>query len=149
MTFEERPVPHPPCDPRCECGCHIHDEATYRAVAGVCPACGSQLLGISVWPKNLDSSRISCWNLACPDPQAVRKILSDTETDHVVRFGPKGWLIRHPLIERLNGGLEACEATVWMQGHIPPEADTPGRYRMKKTDQGWVFSTLAITERAD
>lgn len=147
---DARRWPHPPCDPVCSCGCHVHDWESYRSVAGVCPACGEQHLGIQVWPRDLDASRIHCWNLYCPDPTAAWKILNDTEQEHVVHFlGRRGWTIRHPLKERLADGLEACSATGWMQSHIPAEADTPGTYRMIEDETGWRFVALRITEVAD
>jgi len=134
--------PHPPCDVRCDCGCHANDEATYRPVDGICPACGKQYLGIAVWHRSEEASRVHCWNILCPDPKAVWKILNRPDTDHVAWFGQHGWTLQHPLKERVDDKLASCPATAWMQRHIPAEADRPGLYRMTEDGDGWCFAPL-------
>ncbi len=150
-----RPMPHPPCDGRCVCGCHEHDRETYRAVGGFCPMGCGETLGIPVWPKTHDASMVRCFAFTCPDPRALEKILRDPETEHQVTFaGDQGFTVKHPLKER-TADLAKCPFHAWLMEHRPDAADVPGLYRAVPAQPsdldpaGWRFILLQPTEVAD
>lgn len=135
-------TPHPSCDPACSCGCHKDDEATYRPVAGFCPACGSASLGIRVWPKDSDPSRVYCMSPQCPQPDAVKDLLSVARTEHTVQLTADGYTIKHPTLERIGDALFACSATAWMSQLIRETEPEPGWYRMDYEAGAWTLTPL-------
>lgn len=82
-------------------------------VRGYCPACGGRTLHIELGP-----GIVSCLNPECTDKGAAIKILMDGERDHIVKVTADGaWTCRHPLHERLDDKLMACEVGT-LVGHI-------------------------------
>lgn len=53
--------------------------------------------------------RIICTDEQCPRPLAAGEILSSVEIHHVVHFTAAAWTARHPVKERLDGGLMSCQ----------------------------------------
>lgn len=90
-------------------------------VAGYCPmGCGMTLV--------LAGQNVTCSAPDCPCPDAVFALLQDPETEHVVTIRENGFMVQHPLRERLNGDLHKCELHQELQAlGGPPEK--PGRYR--------------------
>lgn len=108
-------------------------------VAGFCPmGCGKTL--------TLDEfGGVICSNLYCKNRAAVAHLLADQESEHIVCFDESGFIIRHPLRERLDDLMVACA----LPDHItnldgPPVK--PGRYRARSDGLRWTWETLpAIT----
>ena len=91
-------------------------------VAGYCPmGCGETLfLG--------DGGHVTCSLLACPNPTVVDAVLTDPETEHVVRIGDNTFTIMHPLRERVKGELYDCPLHTFMAAQSDSPL-RPGRYR--------------------
>jgi uncharacterized protein DUF6085 len=65
-----------------------------------------------------------------------------TEKHHVIQFGDDGWIIAHPLQERLNGSLFDC--------HLHWDADDPGvRGRFWLLDDGTLGEPYAEQKPSD
>lgn len=70
-------------------------------VRGYCPmGCGETLV--------LEAARIKCIDFACPNPEAVHRILDNRETEHVVRLDYDDFSVKHPLRERIEDELFEC-----------------------------------------
>lgn len=91
-------------------------------VQGYCPmGCGSTLaLG--------EDGHVTCSLDRCPRPDAVTEILDDRETEHLVTFSETAFTVRHPLRERLDDALMACQLHEHIAGLSGPPIE-PGRYR--------------------
>lgn len=80
-----------------------------------------------------EGGRITCSWKECPDPAAVDKILADEETNHIIELREDGYTIQHPLKERIDDGLFACNLqsafskAVVLHGEVPLDL---GRYRV-------------------
>jgi hypothetical protein len=95
-------------------------------VAGLfCPMGCGETLSI----PDHKSSRLVCRNLDCVRPDAASVILSDSETEHVVKLEATRFTIRHPLRERLDDELMRCSLHSWLTSQDEPPCD-PGRYRV-------------------
>jgi hypothetical protein len=104
-------------------------------VEGNCPmGCGRTLfVG--------EGGHVTCSWRECPNPTAVDEILADTETEHIVIFGERGFNVQHPLKERLKGTLFNCElvkSLTSLQG--PPVL--PGKYRFVDQDGEFAIEKL-------
>lgn len=103
-------------------------------VQGHCPACGgsSLLLG--------NGGYVTCSRQECPNPTAVADIL-ESETAHIVTFADTGFIIRHPLIERLGDDLAECE----LHRHVATLDGPPvvhGTYRARKVNGRWSWERM-------
>lgn len=98
-------------------------------IRGYCPmGCGSTLR------RRPADDKIVCQHSRCPRPTAVTELLDDPESEHVVTFEAEGFTVRHPLRERLDGGLMHCLLHEFLAGlPRPPRPD--GRYRMVLDDR--------------
>lgn len=105
-------------------------------VAGVCPACGSRSLFLA------SGGHVTCRIVDCPNPSAVDELLTDTEIEHVVKFEPDGFTIRHPLIERIDNGLMRCELHAYCEALTGPPVQ-PGVYRAYGPRAGWHFEVIS------
>lgn len=100
-----------------------------------CPACGQNTLATApiTLPQREDylqeGEGIACTNTDCWRPSAAQEILADRETEHVVSFDETGFVIRHPLRERLDDALLYCELHEECQEMGSPPEEGPGRYR--------------------
>lgn len=105
-------------------------------IRGFCPmGCGDTLF-------IADGGYITCSWHECPNPTAVAELLEDREVEHVVRFDEHAFTVRHPIRERLNDELLACELHQFC-GDLPGPPVKPGRYRaVAKMDAGWSFFAL-------
>jgi hypothetical protein len=111
-------------------------------VQGHCPACGWASLFIG------EGGYLTCSRLECPQPDAVHRILADSETEHLVQFDDDGFTVRHPLRERLDDALMQCD----LHRHcasLPGPPDAPGRYRAVEQGGDWLFRRLDVQEAAD
>lgn len=104
-------------------------------VAGVCPACGSRSLFLA------EGGHVTCRIADCTNPCAVDELLADTETQHVVKFGPDGFTIRHPLIERIDDDLMRCDLHAYCESLTGPPV-VPGLYRVYGPS-GWRFEVIS------
>jgi len=107
----------------------LDDQATYRPVDGYCPACGGTSLG-----QTSRTPKIWCFNLECPQPDAVHQLLAQTREEHEVEFTADGWTIKHPTVERIGDALFACPASRFVADLDRPE---PGRYRLVRNMGDW------------
>jgi hypothetical protein len=57
----------------------------------------------------MQTEHLQCMNGECPNPSAAQQLLSDNETEHIVRFNERGFFnVKHPLRERIDGELLDC-----------------------------------------
>lgn len=84
---------------------------------------------------------VTCCRISCPEPDAVSTLLEDAETEHVVRFGPDAFTVRHPLRERLRDELMDCELGEHIADMDGPPVQ-PGLYRARRRDGGWTWESL-------
>lgn len=107
-----------------------------KKIRGNCPmGCGQTLVA---WNDGV----IGCVSATCPRPQAVRELLDDGETEHVVDIDADGFTIKHPLCERLDDHLFDCGLHPYMASWTGPALDD-GRYRAGRSANGWAFEPLA------
>lgn len=108
---------------------------TGRAVRGRCPmGCGETLfIGEGGW--------ITCSFISCPRPAAVADLLDDRETEHLVTFSDDGFTVKHPLRERLDDALLACELHLYIAGLGGPPV-VPGRYRAMPRGDHWLWARV-------
>lgn len=85
---------------------------------------------------------VTCSLVGCPRPTAASDILEDGETAHIVVLEDKGFTIRHPLNERLDGGLFDCHIRQELQAMGGPPAK-PGFYRVERDAGGLLTFTEA------
>jgi hypothetical protein len=73
---------------------------------------------------------------------AADDVLADPDTNHVATFHAVGFTIRHPLHERLAGGLESCALYEYCAAMTNPPP--PGRYRVDRdpVEGGWSFTLV-------
>jgi Family of unknown function (DUF6085) len=109
-------------------------------VAGNCPmGCGPTLL---LGPDG----QIACSLIGCTRPDAAAEILGDRETEHLVDLGEKTFAILHPLRERLDNEVLACQLHHWLYSLDGPPHE-PGRYRVTRTGDGtWPTFTRLDTQ---
>lgn len=92
-------------------------------VAGHCPGCGHTSLHLEA------DGTIACTRLGCPVPDALARIIADTDTHvHIVNLDTGTFSVRHPLVERLDDRLLGCSLHLWLQA-LPGPPAPPGRYR--------------------
>ena len=98
-------------------------ELSAAKVAGFCPmGCGETLFTGS-------GGHVTCSYIECPNPCAVDELLAERETEHIVIFDEDdGFVIKHPLRERIEGNLFDCVLLGDLRSMGRPPAK-PGRYR--------------------
>ncbi|MGW0993499.1 DUF6085 family protein [Streptomyces sp. NPDC002523] len=112
-------------------------------VPGYCPmGCGQTL------ERRGTDGVIVCQATYCPQMYAVRDLLADRETEHIVQFHADGFTIRHPLRERLGDVLMRCDLH-WHCVSLPGPPESPGRYRAVERDGDWSFQRLDTQETTD
>jgi hypothetical protein len=84
---------------------------------------------------------IMCLAKDCPEPGAVTRIISSTETKDIVQIDAGGFSILHPLRERLGNGLLDCPVNKALLAMSEPPA-LPGRYQARLGDDGTVDLTV-------
>ena len=104
-------------------------------VQGYCPACGGESLFLA------DEGYITCSRLGCPKPTAVSDLLADCETEHIVVFDEGGFVVQHPMRERLEAELFECGLhRDLIELHGPPVK--PGRYRVSYREHDGVSESF-------
>lgn len=108
-------------------------------VEGYCPmGCGRTLFLAA-------GGHITCSYIECPNPCAVDELLDDGETEHIVVLDDKGFVVEHPLRERLRGELFECQLHGWLRAQAGPPFK-PGRYRAREQEGDpvapWRFEEL-------
>lgn len=88
--------------------------------------------------ETLGFMSLLCTSENCPRPTAAKDILSDRETEHIVRVEDYGWSIQHPLRERLAGELFNCPLSDHLAEYYP--AMSQGKYRVRY-DEVWKWET--------
>jgi hypothetical protein len=90
---------------------------------------------------------VTCSNTECPDPRAVKTILANPHTDHLVVLTPNEVNVQHPLKERADGSLLACAIgrAIFEAGRSALE---DGTYSVRVTDpeahpNDWSWERLA------
>lgn len=84
-------------------------------VLGYCPmGCGETLY--------FEPPHIMCNDAECPDSMAVGKLLSENQgTWHILDVQADGVTTKHPIMERIDGGLFGCTVHDYaMSFHGPP-----------------------------
>ena len=114
-------------------------------VRGNCPmGCGPTLfLGTSGY--------VTCSFLPCPRPDAVSAILREDEHDHIVDLTDDGFVIHHPLRERLDDEQARCDLQNQLDQFRFMVAFEPGRYRFR-IDIGtkqWIANALDAKAATD
>lgn len=109
---------------------------TENPVEGYCPmGCGWTLAYVDT------EQAVMCQSAGCPKPYAVRDILADQETEHVVDFGLTAFTLRHPLRERLGDALMTCS----LHQHLVEQVSPPqvqGKYRSVCRNGQWTFERV-------
>ena len=114
-----------------------------RRIEGRCPMCGKDSLFIAA------GGYVTCAFIECPNPTGLSDIIGDTEIEHVVLFEPyrrghrAGFVIRHPLRERLNNALMTCALGVYIAG-MDHTRVAAGKYRVSPGPgrHTWRWETL-------
>lgn len=86
---------------------------------------------------------ITCSYAKCPDPSYVSDLLSDRETEHIVKFTDEGFTVQHPLRE-CRESLMSCDLHVRLAELDRPPVK-PGTYRFiatGKSDKPFRFEIL-------
>ncbi|MFJ4828439.1 DUF6085 family protein [Streptomyces sp. NPDC088747] len=99
-----------------------------RDVQGHCPGCGGTSLYVG------SRGLLHCPLGGCPRSDAAHVILADGETEHVVKLNADGWIVRHPLRERIGDALMTCTLNTYLW-----EVDQPeelGTFRARREDNG-------------
>lgn len=105
-------------------------------IRGYCPmGCGQTLMAEEGRAEN----QVVCWSGSCPEPLAVQRILEDPETEHVVQFSGGGFTILHPVRERLDNKLLACELHLFCMDFSGPPDGRGGTFRAMQEGEGWVL----------
>jgi hypothetical protein len=118
-------------------GAELHPAAVDRKVPGYCPmGCGESL----VWRMG----GLTCSYRGCARPTAVGELLADDRTDHLVDVQAGTFAVRHPLSERIDDDLFACDLHEYMAGLAGPPVP-PGRYYAVRVGDGWVWEATAGT----
>ena len=126
------------CAERADCNIVTRDKVLRHqlghlapVVQGFCPmGCGETL-------RLNPNGRVFCLDPRCADENAVFKILSDSETTHVIRVGNGGRTIKHPLRERVEDDLlYRCDINHEMFAHV--QHLDPGVYRWVAGDWRYV-----------
>ncbi|MGI5288050.1 DUF6085 family protein [Nonomuraea polychroma] len=105
-------------------------------IVGNCPMGCGQTLFVA------DGGYITCSFIRCARPTAVADLLEDRETEHIVQFDADTFTVRHPLRERLDDALLACELHEHIAGLDGPPVQ-PGRYRARAVGQRWTWEACA------
>lgn len=111
----------------------------YPTVAGFCPMGCGQTLTLA------PDTAVACSNPECIHPRAVRDLLANPQTDHVVMITDDGQaVVQHPLRERAEGSLFSCSFAVDVyhaagQPTPPPE---PGTYVVTGPADSWSWERL-------
>jgi hypothetical protein len=106
-------------------------------VNGFCPmGCGETLIVG-------DNGDVMCLNIKCPDAEMVTKVLTDPETEHVAKFTPEHFVLKHPLKERGHiDEMEGCGLHTWLSGLGGPPVPL-GNYRaIQVGPEHWNFEPL-------
>ena len=114
-------------------------EPMFASIQGHCPhGCGATL------EVNIVTGQLSCSNGECPNPNAVQAILDHNEPNHIVRIEEEGWVIKHPLLERVEDRLFDCEVGRTLAMLPPPRNHwRPGDYEVTINDDGsWNWKKL-------
>lgn len=72
---------------------------------------------------------VRCVSPSCPRPTALHELLKAEHLDHLVEVREDGWTTIHPLKERLDWALAACELDEYIRQFDGPPV-IPGRYRV-------------------
>lgn len=108
----------------------MYQALTHPTIHGYCPmGCGRTLV--------LDGHRIKCEWADCPRPYAVTDLIAENQADHLVRFDPDGFTVQHPLYERLDDALLACD----LHNECTQVCPSPGIYQAKRSSHSgrWRF----------
>lgn len=105
---------------------------------GYCPMGCGQTLWIN------DEDEVVCKHAQCENPDAVRDLLSDPETEHLLYVREEDFTLQHPLRERLDHALVDCQLHRRIREvEGPPK---PGLYRVTRDGMSLKFEDLG---RAD
>lgn len=130
-------VPHPLGLHHSEDECaHAVARLPYVRVQGKCPnGCGDTL-------ELNQHGQVSCGHVDCPDPHAVQIILDHDEPNHIVRITEDGWIVKHPLLERVEDKLFDCALGKSLAMFPPPKGHwRPGDYEVTVNDDGSLYWT--------
>lgn len=104
-------------------------------VVGFCPmGCGQTLfLG--------DGGHITCSYVDCPEPAAVDLLLAESDTRHLVRIEDDHFTVNHPLRERVDGSMFACDLFLTIRASDGPPVE-PGWYRVHAEDGEMAYEAV-------
>ena len=118
--------------------------AVVVSVEGTCIACGTTG-SLTTTPGSSGMDVLVCVSDICPQPDAVQRLIyEDVEVGHRVTFYENSFTVRHPLIERLDGGLESCGFMDAVAARSGPPA-RPGTYRVIEEAPGDFISGNPVT----
>jgi hypothetical protein len=104
-------------------------------VPGFCPmGCGATLI-LTV------GGQLICNGDDCLNSFAAAEILGDPETEHVVEISETDFTILHPLRERLDNALLACELHSFLAQLDEPPVE-PGSYHATGSGSSWALQPI-------
>ena len=112
-----------------------HSEPMFgdRRIRGYCPwGCGETLFIAA-------SGFVTCSNPGCDRPTGLSAILSDPETEDLVRRIRGEWIVKHPLRERMGNALFNCKVPTTPP--VPPRGIV-GVYRVTRKGNGWEWEEV-------
>lgn len=126
------------CTERADCNIVTRDRALRHRLGGIAPVVrGFCPMGCGETLRLSPNGKVFCRGLSCPDHEAVSKILSDSETTHVIRVGGGTRTIKHPLRERVEDDLlYRCDTNNEMFAHV--QHLDPGVYRYVAGDWRYI-----------
>jgi len=103
----------------------VTGRAKRPSVAGFCPMGCGETLYLNHY------GYVACWAQGCPRPGAVKEILADPETEHIVVLAPtKTFNVKHPLRERIEDQLLGCQLAATIRSSPGIRGLPAGRYRV-------------------
>jgi Family of unknown function (DUF6085) len=94
-------------------------------ISGQCPmGCGETLCVV-------EGGHVVCHGPECPHPSAV-DVLLHQPLEHVVEFSEQGFVVEHPLAERINHTMASCQLMIDLAALPAMPVDKPGRYLATK-----------------
>jgi hypothetical protein len=97
------------------------DPVSPGTIAGQCPMGCGETLHVG------DGGHIICNGQDCPHPTSVDVLLHQS-LEHVVEFSDEGFVIEHPLSERINHTMASCQLMLDLAALPAMPVSEPGRY---------------------
>lgn len=107
-------------------------------VWGYCPrGCGATLELVDAGHSG--GGRVMCYEPTCPRPYAVRDLLAEDRSGHVVEMVADGYTLHHPTWERIDDAYLECSVARELRRYtVPPKP--PGTYRISQLHGAFIYT---------